>query len=112
MPSIRLVAACPRHPARLAELRRGGRGAPLALDVAYMFYIMYRQSPLGPVDLSFRALPGRLKFKVRRHDSNTDFSPAREISSSLFNWSCGNRPGGNPGANSWFLKSTPIQMPP
>ena len=23
-----------------------------------------------------------------------------------------NRPGGNPGANRWFLKSTPIQMPP
>ena len=22
------------------------------------------------------------------------------------------RPGGNPGANGWFLESTPIQMPP
>jgi hypothetical protein len=22
------------------------------------------------------------------------------------------RPGGNPGANEWFLQSTPIEMPP
>ena len=32
----------------------------------------YRQSPLGPVDPSFRALSGRLKFTVRRHKFNKD----------------------------------------
>ena len=31
-----------------------------------------RQSPLGPVDLSFRALSGRLKFTVRRHEFDKD----------------------------------------
>ena len=29
-------------------------------------------SPLGPVDLSFQALSGRLKFTVRRHETNED----------------------------------------
>ena len=38
-----------------------------------MFYIVYRQSPLGHVDPSFRALPGRLKFTVRRHQFNKDY---------------------------------------
>ena len=38
--------------------------------VAYRFYIVYRQSPLGPVDPSCRALSGRLKFTVRRHKFN------------------------------------------
>ena len=33
---------------------------------------MYRQSPLGAVDPSFRALSGRLKFTVRRHKLNED----------------------------------------
>ena len=33
---------------------------------------MYRQSPLGPVDPSFRALSGRLKFTVRRQKFNKD----------------------------------------
>ena len=37
---------------------------------------MHRQSPLGPVDPSFRALPGRLKFTVRRHKCNKDFLSA------------------------------------
>ena len=38
------------------------------LFVAYdRFFIVHRQSPLGPVDISFRALSGRLKFMVRRH---------------------------------------------
>ena len=36
------------------------------------FYIVYRQSHLGPVDPSFRALSGRLKFTVRRHKINND----------------------------------------
>ena len=40
--------------------------------VAYRFYIVYRQSLLGPVDPSFRALSGRLKFTVRRHKFNKD----------------------------------------
>ena len=38
-----------------------------SLFVAYRFHIMYRQSPSGPVDPSFRALSRRLKFTVRRH---------------------------------------------
>ena len=35
-----------------------------------MLCIVYRQSPLGPVDPSFRALSGRLQFTVRRHKFN------------------------------------------
>ena len=35
--------------------------------------IVYRQSPLGRVDPSFRALSGRLKFTVRRHTFNKDY---------------------------------------
>ena len=34
--------------------------------------MVHRQSPLGPVDPSFRALSGRLKFTVRRHKFNED----------------------------------------
>ena len=41
-------------------------------DSRYRFYIEYRQSPFGPVDPSFRALSGRLKFTVRRHKFNED----------------------------------------
>ena len=44
-----------------------------SLFVAHRFYIVYRQSPAGPVDLSFRALSGRLNFTVRRHMSETYF---------------------------------------
>ena len=33
---------------------------------------MYRQSPLGPADPSFRSLSGRLKFTVRPHKFNKD----------------------------------------
>ena len=33
---------------------------------------MCRQSPLGPVDPSFQALSGRLKFTARRHKFNKD----------------------------------------
>ena len=35
----------------------------------------HRQSPLGPVDPSFRALSGRVKFVVRRHKFNKDSPP-------------------------------------
>ena len=45
-----------------------------SLFVAYRFYIVYRQSPLGPVDPSFRALSGRPKFTVRRHNFSKDSS--------------------------------------
>ena len=45
------------------------------------FHIVYRQSPLGPVDLSFRALSGRLKFTVRRHKFNERFSLFRAFTS-------------------------------
>ena len=34
--------------------------------------VRYRLIPLGPVDPSFRALSGRLKFTVRRHEFNKD----------------------------------------
>ena len=37
-----------------------------------VFGVVYRQSRLGPVDPSFRALFGRLKFTVRRHKFNKD----------------------------------------
>ena len=41
------------------------------------FALVYRQSPLGPVDPSFQALSGRLKFTVRRDQFNADlFSPS------------------------------------
>ena len=35
-------------------------------------FIVHRQSPLGPVDPSFRALSGRVEFLVRRHKFNKD----------------------------------------
>ena len=38
-----------------------------SLLVADRLYIVYRRSPLGPVDPSIRALSGRLKFTVQRH---------------------------------------------
>jgi len=34
--------------------------------------MVYCQVSLGPVDPSFRALDGRLKFTVRRHEINKD----------------------------------------
>ena len=37
-----------------------------------------RQSPLGPVDPSFRALSGRVEFLVRRHKFNKDILPVRQ----------------------------------
>ena len=40
--------------------------------VADSLYIVYRQSPLGSIDLSFQALSGRPKFTVRRHNFNKD----------------------------------------
>jgi hypothetical protein len=44
-----------------------------SLFVAYdRFFIVHRQSPLGPVDPSFRALSGRVEFLVRRHKFNKD----------------------------------------
>ena len=36
------------------------------------FYIVCRQVFVGPVDLSLRALSGRRKFTVRRHEFNKD----------------------------------------
>ena len=38
------------------------------------FFIVHRQNPLGPVDPSYRALSGRVKFMVRRHKFNKDSS--------------------------------------
>ena len=44
-----------------------------SLFVAYdRFFIVHRQSPLVPVDPSFRALSGRVEFMVRRHKFNKD----------------------------------------
>jgi len=44
-----------------------------------MVYIVYRQVFLGPVDPSFRALSGRLKFTVRRHKFNKDSFSTRSL---------------------------------
>ena len=49
------------------------------LFVACRLYIVYRQSPLGPVDPSFRALSGRLKFTVRHHKFNNDSLSVQEL---------------------------------
>ena len=43
-----------------------------SLFVADRLYIVYLRSPLVPVDPSFRALSGRLKFTVRCHKFNKD----------------------------------------
>ena len=37
-------------------------------DAPTLIHIVYRQGPYGTVDPSFRALPGRLGFTVRRHN--------------------------------------------
>ena len=51
-----------------------------SLFVALRFFIVHLQSPLGPVDPSFRALYGRLKFTVRRHKFNKDsLIPAQKV---------------------------------
>ena len=43
------------------------------LFVAYdRFFTVHLQSPLGPVDPSFRALSGRLEFMVRCHKFKKD----------------------------------------
>ena len=68
---------------RVRELVMHARGAfllevsasVLKCIVAYRFLIVYRQSPLGPVDASFRALSGRFRFTVRRHKFNNDSLP-------------------------------------
>ena len=51
---VLLPLALPRRPRP--------RPGPACLFVTYRFYIVYRQSPVGPVDHSFRALSRRLKF--------------------------------------------------
>ena len=47
---------------------------------ASLLQVVHRVSSslLGPVDLSFRALSGRLKFTVRRHKFNED-SPSSNL---------------------------------
>ena len=45
-------------------------------EVPLYGYIVYDRNPLGLVDPSFRALSGRLKLTVRRHEFNTDSLPA------------------------------------
>ena len=57
--------------ARLADNTRQGRADRL--------YIVHRRSHLGPVDPSFRALSGSLKFTVRRHKFNEDFLSAGHL---------------------------------
>ena len=64
-----------RGPLRAVRHASSGRfsfpSIPDTLGVfAYSFYIVYRQSPQGPVDPSLRALSGRLKVTVRRHKLN------------------------------------------
>ena len=51
------------------------RGSPLAVNETRVFLtVVHRVSSslLGPVNPSFRAFSGRLKFTVRRHNSNQD----------------------------------------
>ena len=58
---------------RNRDFRQASAGNNSLVGVRYLrFYIVYRQSPLGSVDPSFRALSGRLKFTVRRHKFNAD----------------------------------------
>ena len=45
---------------------------PCRLFVTHRFYIVYLQGYCGPVDPSFRAVSGHLKFTVRRHKFNED----------------------------------------
>ena len=53
----------------------GKRRFDHALEASGGVYTVHRQSPVGPVDHSFRALCGRLKFTVRRHKFNKILSP-------------------------------------
>ena len=58
------------------HLKPKGHKSRASRPVVYLsheFYTVYRQSPLGPVDPSFRALSGRLKFTIRRHKFNNDY---------------------------------------
>ena len=91
--------------------------------VAYRMYIVYRQSLLGPVVPSIRALSGRLKFAVRRHKFDEDSLFFSSLDKFRRRWTVNSywnlgalklivtrpelagesRPGGNPGANRWFL---------
>ena len=50
----------------------GGLTREGAVCLSDTLCILYRRSPLGPVNPSFRALSGRLKFTVRRHKFNKD----------------------------------------
>ena len=59
--------------------RHASRNATSPTASPDRLYIVYRQSPLGPIDPSFRSLSGRLKLTVRRHKFNKD-SPSREWS--------------------------------
>ena len=47
-------------------------GTAMSSFVANRFFIVHRQSPLGPVDPSFQALSGRLEFPVRLHKFSKD----------------------------------------
>ena len=46
-------------------------------------HIVYRQSPVGPVHPSFRALSGRLNYTVRRHKFNEDSHPRLGLGGNL-----------------------------
>ena len=48
------------------------KGGPAGLRWRLRVDTVYCQSPLGPVDPSFRALSRRLKFTVRRYKFNKD----------------------------------------
>jgi len=56
----------------------GEGGAPRGGQARTAVFLRVSSSLLGPVDPSFRALSGRLKFTVRRHKFNKDSLLLRE----------------------------------
>ena len=65
---------------------------------ASRFYTVYRQVCVGPVDPSFGALSGRLKFTGRRHKFNKD-----SLSSRMSRISFGGRGVHSPCVNTSFM---------
>jgi len=71
------IVALFEQPPPVGSIRRSSRNPNRCsfgtLFVAYGFVHRVSSSLLGPVDPSFQALSGRLKFTVRRHKFNEDY---------------------------------------